>query len=133
MSMDFSSGIGDSLEDVIGSILLSLMISIFGFIISIMIKIGYELGAVDVASWTLEVWSLYVGVVGIVDLISVFGLGELGFVKPIMYVIGRIFGYFYAYQIFSKVGFDVKFSLINAMILLLALFIRISKETQNIM
>ena len=103
MIRDIFSGIGSSLEDIIGSFLISLLVTIWGMVVTVLVNVAIQLNGPKAASWTLEMWSLFLLMISIVDAFGVLGLGMIGLFASIFYVVGRIIGYAFMYWLFSLI------------------------------
>ena len=100
---DTFSGIGSSFEDAIGSLLISLLVAIWGMVVTVLVNVAIQLNGPKAASWTLEMWSLFLLMISIVDAFGVLGLGMIGLFASIFYVVGRIIGYAFMYWLFSLI------------------------------
>ncbi|WP_456328393.1 hypothetical protein [Archaeoglobus sp.] len=103
MMRDTFSGIGSSFEDAIGSLLISLLVAIWGMVVTVLVNVAVQLNVPEAASWTLEMWSLFLLMISTVDAFGVFGLGMIGLFASIFYVVGRIIGYAFMYWLFSLI------------------------------
>ncbi|ASJ02923.1 hypothetical protein A3L09_06465 [Thermococcus profundus] len=64
MGGDPFSGIGDSFEDAIGFLLISLLAGIFGMIFTILANVAIQMNIPEATSWTLRIGSLYLLMIG---------------------------------------------------------------------
>jgi len=129
------SGIGDSFEDAIGSLLISLLVGIFGMIFTILANVAIQMNVPEAASWTLRMGSLYLLTMSIVDIFGVFALGMIGLFASISYVVGRIIGYAVMYWFFSLIRQVITIikipttpMLLNILLLFMLLAVRVSMD-----
>ncbi|EHR79387.1 hypothetical protein OCC_07968 [Thermococcus litoralis DSM 5473] len=143
MRKDPLSGIGDSLEDVIGGVLISIFVGIWGMVVTILVNVAIQLNVLEAASWTLQTWGLFLLVISALDIVGVFALGMIGLFASVAYVLGRIFGYGLLYWCFSLIHqimpsipvlqLPTASVLLNIFILLLLLIVRIGmSENQEV-